>query len=389
MREIDHIVQVLKRHWEGDTAPALAHELEALFRQYPFLEKLVADLHDESALRHALRAYGTLFDEAAQADEQRMLQRVITATHPTPAPQLRSRHRIRRYGIAASIAAVCALVFWFVANRPSHTAVQQAAIASLSPGTNKAVLILPDGRRVALSTKHEGIVAGETLTYNDHTPLLDESFDGSATLVMTTPRGGQYRLQLHDGTRVWLNAESRLEYPPVFGGRQREVKLTGEAYFEVATAGTPFIVHTPGEHIKVLGTHFNVNAYADEPTSAVSLLEGKVKVSLPDATSEVLMPGQQAIKKANTLAVQTVDVSESVAWKNGEFMFNNEHLDGVMRKLARWYDIDIEVPPELADIQIWGTLSRSGSFAEALRLIQMTDDEIQFTIAGRSVKLMK
>src|SRR5690606_41128272 len=141
--------------------------------------------------------------------------------------------------IAASIAAVCALVFWFVANRPSHTAVQQAAIASLSPRTNKAVLILPDGRRVALSTKHEGIVAGDTLTYNDHTPLLDESFDGSATLLTPTPRGGQYRLRLHARTRVRLTAASRLEYPPVFGGRQRGVTRTGEADLDVATAGTP------------------------------------------------------------------------------------------------------------------------------------------------------
>jgi len=388
MREIDRIVQLLKRHWEGDNGQEMAHELEALFHRYAFLEKMVADLHQEDMLRDALRQHESLFDESSPAREDKMLQQIIATTHPA---KRHNSHRagVWKYAVAASILVVFTASIWFMVNNLSHTPSPIEQVAALAPGSNKAVLILPDGRQLALSAAHEGIVVGKALMYKDHTPLLDEPIDVNNSLTMATPRGGQYQLLLHDGTKIWLNAESKLRYPPVFSGDQRAVWLEGEAYFEVAKASTPFIVHTPNERVEVLGTHFNVNAYRNETTSAVSLLEGKVNVSLADATGEILLPGQQSIVTNNTLAVRDVDVLESVAWKNGEFMFNKENLDAVMRKLARWYDIEIDVAPELADIQIWGSLSRYDNFAEVLRIIKMTDNDIQFSIKGRRVKLMK
>ena len=391
MEEIDRIVQLLTSYWEGSMTSEMAHELEILFQRYPFLENVVADLHQEADLRDALTHYESLFNESSQEREQQMLERVIAATHRPgqDSGKVRRFPVVWKYAVAASLAVICLCGIWWKANRLSRTPSTTADVAVLAPGANKATLRLPDGRELTLSTAHEGIIAGEELTYSDHTPLLDESLDRNAPLVMTVPRGGQYQLLLDDGTKVWLNADSKLEYPPVFTGNQRMVKLEGEAYFEVAKGKTPFLVQTPSDRVEVLGTYFNVSAYRDDAASTVSLLQGKVKVSLPDATSEILRPGQQSVVKNNTLVVQDVDVNESIAWKNGEFMFNQENLDAVMQKLARWYDIEIEVAPELADMQIWGSLSRYDNFDEVLRFIKMTDDDIQFAIEGRRVTFMK
>jgi len=212
----------------------------------------------------------------------------------------------------------------------------------------------------------------------------------SNRLTLSTPRGGQYQVELSDGTKVWLNAASKLHYPREFLDNHRTVELEGEAYFEVSSGKhRPFIVKTKNEAVEPLGKHFNVTAYINEWLPYVTLLEGKVSVSLENERSKILLPGQQSAVKGAVMQVNEINVAESVAWKNGEFMFNKESLGSVMLKLSRWYDIEVEMTDGVKDLRVWGSVSRYDTFDEILQVIKAIDDSIHFEIDGRRVKIMK
>jgi ferric-dicitrate binding protein FerR (iron transport regulator) len=205
-----------------------------------------------------------------------------------------------------------------------------------------------------------------------------------------TPRGGQYRVVLSDGTQVWLNAASSMRFPVVFPEGERRVELRGEAYFEVAKdTAKPFRVEAPGSLVEVLGTHFNVNAYDDESTVRTTLLEGRVSVrstrgGMADR-KRVLMQGQQAsVTQDGTVRVTSdADTEEAVAWKNGRFHFNSSDLRSIMRQVARWYDAEVvfEGDPEL---HFTGQITRKDEVATVLRMLEMTG-EVRFRIEGRRI----
>ena len=169
---------------------------------------------------------------------------------------------------------------------------------------------------------------------------------------INTPNGGQFQITLADGTKVWLNSASSLRYPTSFPGEKRVVELTGEGYFEVAhNAKQPFLVKVNDMEVAVLGTHFNINSYSDEPSVKTTLLEGKVKVS--KAGNYILLnPGQQAVVSPlqNEIRIANdVDLEEVVAWKNGRFLFNSANIETIMRQVARWYDVDISYESKIND----------------------------------------
>jgi len=260
----------------------------------------------------------------------------------------------------------------------------------MNPGSNRAILSSADGTEISLNEDRLGIVMGDEITYDDGSVLMDEMKSASLMMTLSTPKGGQYQIVLADGTKVWLNADSKLIYPKRFTEDQRVVELVGEAYFEVATnKQKPFIVHTENESVEVLGTHFNVKSYSDERESKVSLLEGKVKVSIPNTVQKILSPGQQSVVIGKSMRIQDVDLDETIAWKNGEFMFNNESLVSALRQVSRWYDIDIQVDPSLSRVMLWGTVSRLDNFDKVLKIIKMTDDNIKINLDGRKVRIMK
>jgi transmembrane sensor len=209
--------------------------------------------------------------------------------------------------------------------------------------------------------------------------------------TIETPKGGQYRIDLPDGTMVWLNAGSSLRYPNRFAGQERKVALTGEAYFEVAkNKQMPFRVVSGKQVVEVLGTHFNINAYTDEASVKTTLLEGSVNVLLQEThQSELLNPGQQAVVKYNgsSIVVQPVKVEEAVAWKNGYFMFVDADLESIMRQLARWYDVEVAYEGNLGSLKFGGMVSRSKSIAQTLRILELTGN-VRFKVAGRRVTVM-
>jgi transmembrane sensor len=188
---------------------------------------------------------------------------------------------------------------------------------------------------------------------------------------------------LEDGTGVWLNAASSIKYPTAFTGNERRVEITGEAYFEVAhNADKPFRVTFNEQTVEVLGTHFNINAYADEPAAKTTLLEGKVKLT-NKAQSAMLLPGQEAVLVTNGYQVKEADLEQAMAWKNGIFYFDNTDVKTIMRQVARWYNVQVEYEGKVTDYKFAGDLRRNTNLANVLQILEQAG--IHFRMEGRKL----
>jgi transmembrane sensor len=266
------------------------------------------------------------------------------------------------------------------------------------PGANRAVLILANGKRIDLGQR-----ADDQIVQQPGLSVI-KTADGELTYIVTepgssgppaihsivTPRGGQYHILLPDGTGVWLNSASVLKFPPVFGGAERKVELSGEAYFEVARDSTrPFKVSTADQEVTVLGTHFNINSYTDEPLSTTTLFEGLVRVSPAGSNKyKLLKPGQQSALRDGVIAVRTADMEEVLAWKNGLFIFHDEKLESILRKVSRWYNVDVAYTDEEAKKKVFGgSVSRFGKVSEILRMLEITGN-VRFKIEEHQIIVM-
>lgn len=388
---IDHTVSLLQEYLKGAIHPDTHSELRMLLEKYPELHVMVEHLGNAENLHQELSTYKA-FAADTDAREIRILSNIMRKIDTSPLKKQKSIKKLSLWYVAAAcfvgltIIGVCT-----IKSKDQNNNIDVTKLAeNLHPGGNKATLHFSDGSSLGLDQRHNGIVIGSSITYNDGSVALGSNTDKKHIMTLSTPRGGQYQIVLSDGTKVWLNADTRLTYPDKFTESQRLVELDGEAYFEVTkSAGRPFIVMTAKEKIEVLGTHFNVYSYPNELESKVSLQEGKVKVSVPTGKEKVLAPGQQAVVDGENLHVQQVAIEESISWKNDEFMFNNEPLGTVLKQVARWYDVDIEVDPSLVNMTLWGSVSRLDTFDKVLKIIKMTDDKIKIQIEGRRVRLMK
>lgn len=274
---------------------------------------------------------------------------------------------------------------------------------SILPGNNLAYLILSSGKRIALNDLNMGEVLNESGVQIEKTAegqlvytVSDQQNDDETLRYNTieTPKGGQYQILLPDGSKVWLNAASSLKYPSSFiKSDQRMVSLNGEAYFEISTdKARPFIVHSASQEVKVLGTHFNINAYSDEPETTTTLIEGAVSISplindVADFTAERrLKPGDQALRNNSGIRIKHVDTEEAIAWKNGQFVFSSESITAVMRKISRWYNVDISYEGNVSDLKFTGTLSRYAQVTEVLQMLEMTN-KVKFKVKDREIKV--
>lgn len=252
----------------------------------------------------------------------------------------------RWIAIAASLTLVIGLSTWFYYKKNSVDYQETELLADIAPGTNRATLTLSDGRSVILKEDQEILQTNAGgATYADGTIVLEASLVQMATVA--TPRAGQYQVRLPDGSKVWLNAASSIRYPTRFEGDIRRVELQGEAYFEVDKSPIPFVVVTAGQEITVLGTHFNVMAYADEAYTQTTLAEGKVRVSSTRGETQELLPGSQATLDTKGLHVQQVNVEDYTAWKDGVIVLEKQSLLQVLRQLERWYDVEIVIDPHV------------------------------------------
>lgn len=303
--------------------------------------------------------------------------------------------------IAASLLVLFSAGFYLYKNTYNHEAEMARLRAhDIKPGGNKATLTLADGTQLALDNQANGEIAKQAGTSISKTAngQLIYTVKGNPTGEVTnntisTPRGGQYQVNLPDGTKVWLNAQSSLTFPTAFTGNRRLVNLKGEGYFEVTKLKKmPFMVVANKQTVFVYGTHFNVNSYVDEECTKTTLLEGSVDVlsveqeQAPKAIFKIatLKPGQQAEFSNGRLKVQQADVEEAIAWKNGKFKFSNENIESLMRKVARWYDVDIEYKGKISKEGFGGQVSRSRNVSEILEVLQLTR-LVHFEIEGRRI----
>lgn len=289
---------------------------------------------------------------------------------------------------AAAAAAVLLIVGagWFFQSkfiRPDTISKLEKAIArpgDLAPGTTKAILTLSNGSNVRLDTNADRIIgrqgnaqvaqtAGGQLAYQ----VLNQHASEIVYNTLRTPRGGTFKLILPDGTRAWLNAASSLRFPTAFSGTTRSVEITGEVYFEVAEdAAKPFEVTVDGMQIKVLGTHFDVMAYDDEPTIKTTLLEGSVKIMKGNA-STMLLPGQQAemTKDGKMLVNSHIEEDEVVSWTRNLFWFDDQDIYSIMREVARWYNADVVIQGEIPE-HFTGSIPRNVAVSRVFQVLQET-----------------
>lgn len=258
-------------------------------------------------------------------------------------------------------------------------------------------LILNDGRQISLG-KEENMsgtseVEGIRINRQDKS-IVYASVDSvvSGTLDYNTleiPRGTEYKLMLADGTRVWLNAQTRLRYPVNFGSGERRVYLEGEAYFEVAKdAGRPFRVESAAQTVEVLGTQFNVYAYPDEPQVYTTLVDGSVAVTAAGSGKQMnLIPGEQVVVEAKygNMTKGKVNIEEVISWKNGMFVFDDQTLETILGKVARWYDVEVFYKNTRAKAFVFkGNLPRYGELSELLKVLE-SGSQVRFAVKGRAL----
>ncbi|MBS0028947.1 FecR family protein [Chitinophaga sp. 22321] len=304
---------------------------------------------------------------------------------------------------AASVLLILGLAAYFyypLLHRQTQPHSIAQAPKAIVPGSNKAILKLDNGDEVVLEDAQNGIISRQgnaLVNKTDSGSLLYNNENANPTTnvvynTLHTPYGGQYRVTLQDGTNVWLNAGSSLRYPTSFPENERRVTLTGEAYFEVAkNEAKPFYVTVNSAagtplSVKVLGTHFNINAYPDEQQQVVTLLEGAVKVGYGQANA-LLVPGNEAILNKGRINIKNGDTEAATAWKNGYFLFDNEKIESIMKQISRWYDVEITYQGNVSGKAIGGSLSRSKDVADVLNMLELTGT-VHFKINGRRITVM-
>jgi transmembrane sensor len=305
----------------------------------------------------------------------------------TVVPAVRSIPLWKRISVAAAVLALIFTCTFLLLDRKAtdhqlakSTETRKTPLNDALPGTNKSILTLANGSKIILDSSRKGTLAVEGATnITNSNGLLSYNADASNTAsavlynTMETPKGGQYQLKLSDGTQVWLNAGSSIRFPNAFSGTERKVEVTGEVYFEVAkNEAMPFLVKLPGDlTVKVLGTHFNINAYTNESYIRTTLLEGSVLIS-NEASGYTLKPGQQARARMGMpiKIINDVDIEEAVAWKNGMFQFNRADIETIMHQVERWYDVDVVYEGAKPKGLYHGEASRNVTASEMLTVLK-------------------
>jgi len=367
---------------------------------------LIADKANEEQVKSLFEKTWDEFEHTGPvftgAESEKILANVFNSDTSVIHPR---RARVRRMSFstiaaAAIILMACSIALFLYLKPKTGTATNPAMLAKadILPGSNKAVLILGNHKKIVLNDGKKGEIArqngmlvtqlksGEVV----YTALNTTSQNAEAAYnTLETPKGGQFEVTLPDGTKVWLNAASSLRFPTAFVGKERHVELTGEGYFEVAkNKNMPFTVLANGVNVKVLGTHFDVMAYADEPQVNTVLLEGSVLLQKGDQ-SKILKPGELgiALKGSNNITVNTADLETAIAWKNGLFVFKDQDIKDIMRQAARWYDVDVAFVGDLKARNFGGKTSRYKNITDLLTNMQLTG-AIHYKIEGRRVIIM-
>jgi ferric-dicitrate binding protein FerR (iron transport regulator) len=360
--------------------------------------QLYEQLTNDETLNQELKEYITQRRSAAQRRKEAEI-----------VPMPTSKRTWLRYVAAACILILLSAVgyLWFMPTNKQVAKTEKKIIKDTIPaGRDGAILTLGDGKQIILDNAANGKLAEEgqtTITHKDGQISYKETKQQKVSVVYnttSTPRGRQYKLQLSDGTAIWLNAASSVTYPTLFTGNKREISITGEVYLEVAQASSgspgggekkPFIVHIANTNsdIEVLGTKFVVNAYNDEPTVKTTLLEGSIRLSTQvngKNNTTVLKPGQQTrVSHENLELIKEANTEEATAFINGFFYFDHADIKTVMRQLEKWYDIEVSYTQPVSKKTFDGGIQRSLSLPVVLKILERNGAE--FSVEGKRVQV--
>lgn len=392
---------LLSKYFEGSCSQEELEELFAWIRLAYEDKRLHDQLHHEweKAARESLS--GNSIRPAFEPDWPRMLSRISGSTPDQVENPVLTHNRPWKWAAAAVLVFALLGTGYFIYSPPSSQ--QQSLLAGekhvIQPGGNKAMLILSDGSRILLDSAANGLLARQqhTIVNKDQDGRLvyrltdTEHITGPPEMnTVSTPRGGQYQVMLPDGTSVWLNAASSIRFPSSFTGNERRLELSGEAYFEVARdEKRPFLVSSGTQTVEVLGTHFNISAYQDDPLIKTTLIEGAVKVvEHISGRSEFLRPGQEAaIAEAGQITLTDAIPGQATAWKEGKFTFNGESIEQIMRRIARWYDVEVIFQGNVGEAYFTGSVSRFADVTDVLRKLELTGT-VHFKIEERRIIVM-
>jgi hypothetical protein len=370
---------------------------------YPELQEwlsAVADPANRVVIEKLVDGYKDEYKPAAESKEvdwEFMFEQIVAQQHTTPVFPFRRRFLHWKMVAAASILLAVLMSYIVLFNRSEKKQVATVPVKAgivvhndVAPGQTGAILRLADGREVALDGSGPLLLhSGNALIRTKDGKVVYDASAGEEPVVfntMITPNGKQYQLVLADGTRVWLNAASSITYPTGFKSAERRVEISGEAYFEVAhNPSRPFIVSVNGMEVKVLGTHFNINAYSDEGPMRTTLLEGKVAVR-NGGEEVVLKEGQQSavlLGSNQKISVSNVETDKIIAWTEGLFHFDHATLEVILRELSRWYDIEVVYKGKIPKKEYFGLLSRKSRLSSVLKALNVTN--VSFTIDGKKL----
>lgn len=352
----------------------------------PVIDELMANAFTESDGRYSLSDF----------QREKVLNRVFSKPIVVYAQEKKMRWKIW----AAAAAVIIFGTFYYYRSTQNNGLIRDnqdlMAAHHIAPGKNGATITLDNGETIQLSDAKNGIViSGDQLAYADGSTVvsgLKNRSGRAAEMTAGTAKGQTYIFTLPDGTKVWLNADSKISFAQQFVKKTREVYLEGEAYFEVAKDRLkPFIVKSKTQQVEVLGTHFNVSNYENEGSVKTTLVEGSVHVQQTGATKNevILKPNQQATNNTKGLIVSLVDTKDVLDWKNDGFTFKAGDFDATMRKIARWYDVEI-IYDHVAvhELEIGGFISRKNDLFAVLKFIESTG-QVRFAVEGRRVLVRK
>lgn len=358
----------------------MSTEAEKLLQKYRKGECTPEELEQLQQWFHGLNQ-----DQPSELTEADLLE--AKAGFKKQADRLTRQGRIwPKIAVAASVLVALGFGAYRITHQPAKT-----EVVTIKPGSNKAILTLASGKQIILTNANNGLIANQAGTQIQKT--ADGKIAYSAmqkdTVVqyntLHTPRGGRYEGTLADGTHFILDAASSIKYPVQFTGKERIVELTGQAWFEVKhNAAQPFKVIAGGQTIEDIGTQFNVGAYSDEPSFKNTLVEGSIKVAIAKQAI-ILKPGQQSIINNNRLTVTDADISEAIAWKNGQTSFKDEDLQTIMRQVSRWYDVDVQYEGAIPQREFAGGISRSANFKDFLKILSFYN--VHYTLNDKTITI--
>lgn len=320
---------------------------------------------------------------------------------PEKKPIFYDRWAFRYLAIACLALIACAVGAIFYNHHPKPLKENRFAKRDIHAGSSRAILTLANGKKISLDEVPDGILAEESgasivrtgigqITYAVHESALNSDTVKNAGINnLETPLGGQYQVRLPDGTKVWLNAASKLTYPASFTqNKERKVELSGEGYFEVAKitqANTPFIVVSGKQSIEVEAARFNISSYLNDETIKTTLLEGTGKIN----SNNIIKSGQQSINRKGNLEIIPANIKEAVAWKNGLFLFEDESLETIMKSISRWYNVEIIYSNQNARKELFSlSVSRFDNISSTLKSLENTGF-VRFKIKGRKITVLR